>query len=65
MKTGVRALTSCPICGQVEMLVSAITLHTNDRVFTFTCPVCHDEVEKPACGVVDEALFMNGAVVVV
>lgn len=59
------AKATCPLCGDVEMLITDITLHLQLPSYSFTCPICWDLVEKPANPIVDEALFVHGAVVVV
>jgi hypothetical protein len=48
--TTIRA--TCPRCGEVEMGAQAILLSVREAdgegTYSFTCPVCHGTVEKPA-----------------
>ena len=48
--TTIRA--TCPKCGEVEMDAQAILLSIRETdgegVYSFTCPVCFDTIEKPA-----------------
>jgi hypothetical protein len=58
--------TSCPVCGDVELIPAQMRLVVCSRsewsFYAFTCDTCRDEIRKPA----DEevvALLVSGGVV--
>lgn len=55
---------SCPVCGDVEMNATAVTVWTSDTRpdldhYAFTCPRCQDTVTKPATPEVLDLLIVG------
>lgn len=60
--TTIRA--TCPSCGEVELTPDDIQLrvctHAPASYYTFECPLCEDEIQKPADDRVVQLLISGG-----
>lgn len=60
--TTIRA--TCPTCGEVELTPDDIELrvctHAPASYYRFDCPLCHEEVQKPADDRVVQLLISGG-----
>lgn len=59
------ALAVCRECGEIAVLVAAVTLVVADGIIMFDCPHCGRSIEQPSPIHAEVALLHHGCQVVV